>query len=197
MGLIKGDGKRRSKGLILAGQNTILKLYPLPTKQKLKYVYLSNDKDLKDSIEKVVFSSNIQAQEAMIRFNRHNVHSVTEKMIVKTVRRKEVYCVTVPEYETSITNKNLAKLVGYKSSMTGYRRNIKWVKSGFIEKNNRKEKLSYMADRPLVYVTRNNVIFKILANEYFINDKKFGRKIIEDKSSYVSFVDNSLFNEWF
>jgi hypothetical protein len=182
--LVKGNGKG---GCFLMGQKQILELYP---HHNPKYIYLENNKELKDNLEFIVLSKNIENQhfkqkvfsQAHVLCKRKNKNP--QMIIKKRANGERKDCYTELELETSISCKKQAEIIGYRSPMTGLKRRRKLVAKGFIETTKRcikHENISrdvaeeYQRTKKWIMKLHNGTWFRILANEIFII-KKIGEK---------------------
>lgn len=187
--LVKSDGK---SGMILTGQNKIVELYPVPNNSKLKYVHLPNDKNLRDSIERVVVKRNLECQTHKMREPHH--YKLFGK-ILSTVNG-----VVSESYEnlretTSLSCKKLAYLIGLSSAMTGVRREKRWRESGFINTQKRLyvvcDRLREDAKELLLQHPRNfrygERIVRRIANGIEVRDTGFGKRREEKQMSSLDF----------
>lgn len=166
------------KGMVLAGQATILKLYP---HFKPKYIYLGNDKDLRDSIEKVALSSTIERQHHKMK--EPTVHNAYSTVLTK-VGKSWIDSYENLRYTTSVSCKVLANKLGFKSAMTGWRREKRWKDDGFIKTARRLILVGYTYQENCMQVLRSHPLnFRIgdkilrpVANEIQIQNPKFGIK---------------------
>lgn len=199
--LIKNDGKG---GFHLIGQDALLRIYP--TTQNLHYIYLENNKELRGRLEEVATEYNLISQRGLIHKAISNNVEAQNHKIIKTVCGKQNTCVTPLEYEISLSCKKQARLLGYKSAMTGLRRRRKYEDSNFIKTIKRKIYLGKLSRELLEEYQRLKwVLFKnkfgnwyrVIANEIIILRGNIGKKVVEIiQGEKTTFCDNPLFNEY-
>jgi hypothetical protein len=184
-------GKRGEKQMWLAGQKRILNEQLFPCNGKLRFVYLENNKNLRDSIERVALEANISAQSYEIEQDiRHNAlqPKLQYEEIIKTVDGVKKLYYTLSSRETSLSCKSIAGLMGYKSSATGYKRQRKWKQQGFIESYRRTKVLGRISEETernmrglgkVLVRAQTGWFYQILANQIVVREQRFGMKKYE------------------
>lgn len=183
MGLVRGDGKG---GMILTGTDTLLKMFPVPDNSKLKFTYLENNEHLKDGIERVTLQRCVIGQDHKKKeISSHNIYANVLTKVGETL-----HC----SYEnlrdtTSVSCITLAKMIGYRSAMTGLRRERKWIKDRFLKTQKRLVKVcskhidganAMLRSHPLNFILGENIC-RPIANAIEIQQPKFGRKKVDVK----------------
>ncbi len=182
-------------------------------KKKIKRTYIPNNELLKSNIEKVIITHNIKEQDKAIRFSSKSDTVQREPL---TVVKK--YANTITSHliniasETSLSCRNLSKLIGLKSSASGSRREKVWSKDKFMSVTNRTIKhgngtdlyLSMLKDanpKAIIYRNKYGCISQTIANQIEILNSKLGKKNIVIDKSYngkpLSYTNNTLFDAWF
>ncbi len=171
-----------------AGQDRILHEKLFPCTEKLKYVYLDNDKNLRDSIEKVAMGANISAQlDEIQRDSRHKAlqPKLQYEEVIKTVDGVKKLYYTLTQQETSLSCKSIAALMGYRSSATGYRKRRKMEQQGFIDSFKRTKVLGRITEETECQMRKLGMVlvraktgwfYQILANQIVVRQTRYGMK---------------------
>lgn len=184
---ISGKLKGKPMGLRLAGDKTIKRLYPIDSKRKYITIKLINNENLLDQIERIVIDRNLVKQERKIK-TRH--HTPLMRNITKTMGGVSTTYFSDPTWETNMTCENVAINLGYKSPMTGYRREKKWNDAGYLCKYRRSIRIGHISDtltrtkmkeNGYFYMTKNGFVWQRLSNFIGFNDSYFAKPKHQNK----------------
>lgn len=189
-GKYKRTPVKAHKGLLLKGINNV-PIHDHTNKKKAKFIYLTNDKTLPDSLERVALNRNLKAQE--LKMKKKSLHNVLCQVLTKSSVGETITSSSANlRLSASLSFKKVANIIGLRSASSGYRRERKWRRDGFIKTSQRFLLLcsaSHATAKELLLDPRNiklrEYIVRPLANEIQIQNPTFGLK---PKS--VSFFDN-------
>lgn len=198
IGLVRTTGK----DIQLIGQNAILRRYPLDKDENLKLIYLQNDQTLKESIEAASIHAVIKRENNAIKVNLRYKEKGESRKVFKTVNGEAKLCEVNVNEETSISQRETARLIGVRSRTTAYRRQRKWSKEKLFQINERVVNAAPEDLRQGVYgvFKKGSFVLRQLANEVIIRDHTFGRKQLvrsKDVPLVKCWATTDLFNEYF
>lgn len=171
-----GWAKPYKNGLLLIGQNEISKQYK---SDYIRLIYLTDGVRLRAEIEKAAIMEYIRQQEKAIKTKRlHKGKTGSITSCYKSLGSVGNVVSCVLKDDTNISRKKMAKMIGFSSEVTAYKRQRRWNREGLINVLNRtvnSDEIEYKEKVKGVFIN-GAYYLRRLSNELTRRDKIFGKK---------------------